>query len=295
MRCRNVWILVLVGALGCQTDSIVGRRPVAGAPTTPVKVIEMARESDMTMAPKSEVDMVEQMTYYRTMYVQTLEQLQEYYRAHGFAQKYIWAKNELADARRINAYEYLVDASMPKIDLEPRDHIPAADDLYNKALAAAKDAGHGIPALYNREKMEEALQMFKTVIREFPTSDKIDDAAFYCGELHKEYFNDDTIAVKWYELAWTWDPSTPHPARFQAAVVYDFRLHNREKALELYRASIATETQDRSNVRFAVDRIKQLTQGTPGESVRQEPVAPTTETPNANKTGSPSDQKPKTP
>ena len=54
-------------------------------------------------------------------------------------------------------------------------------------------------------------------------------------------------------------PQTAHPARFQAAVLYDFRLHDRDRALELYHAVVTQETGNTSNVHFAVRRIQQLT------------------------------------
>ena len=91
-------------------------------------------------------------------------------------------------------------------------------------------------------------------------SEKIDDAAFYCGEIHKEYLpGQELIAVKWYERAWEWNPDTTHPARFQAAVVYDYSLHDRDRALELYQHVVAHETNDKNNVRFASRRIRELT------------------------------------
>jgi hypothetical protein len=108
--------------------------------------------------------------------------------------------------------------------------------------------------------MLQALDVFVDLIRRYPSSNKIDDAAFWCGEIHKEYLKDqEPIAVRWYERAYTWDPDTPHPARFQAAVTYDFRLHDRARALELYRRVVDTETANKSNVSFAVTRIHQLT------------------------------------
>ena len=100
------------------------------------------------------------------------------------------------------------------------------------------------------------------MISKYPSSDKIDDAAFYCGEIYKEYFKDqEEIALKWYERTWTWDPQTPHPARFQAAVVCDYRLRDRDRALELYQAVLTEEPNDKSNLRFATRRIRKLTAG----------------------------------
>src|SRR6185436_20706918 len=55
------------------------------------------------------------------------------------------------------------------------------------------------------------------------------------------------------------DPQTPHPARFQCAVVYDFRKHDRSRAIELYHNVMENETNNSSNVRFSATRVEQLT------------------------------------
>ena len=71
--------------------------------------------------------------------------------------------------------------------------------------------------------------------------------------------NQEAIAVKWYERCMEWDAETPHPVRFQAAVVYDYRLHDRDRALELYRQVIQREEGPLSNRVFSNRRIQELT------------------------------------
>ena len=123
-----------------------------------------------------------------------------------------------------------------------------AESLYEKA--------------YGLRNLETVREMCTLIVEEYPTSDKIDDAAFYCGEIHKEYLpGQETLAVRWYERAWNWNPDTPFPARFQAAVVFDYRLHDRDRALELYHGVVEHETDHKSNVRFASRRIHELTAG----------------------------------
>ena len=120
--------------------------------------------------------------------------------------------------------------------------------------------GHGVPAVYRKDRMVEAAEVFRQMIEEYPNSDKIADAAFYCGEIHKDYLpGQELIAVNWYERAWTWQSETTHPARFQAAVVYDYRLQDRDRALELYQTVVRNPLADKSNVRFAARRIRELT------------------------------------
>lgn len=276
MRGRIVTLLTLMCAtlvFGCRTDAVGKRGAVGGAPLTAMESVEVARQSEMSLARAGEVDLVEQLIENRTRYSRSLKQLGGYYRQHGYAEKLLWAQSELEDVGRIRAYHYLYSSDIPRLSLEARAQDAEADALYEKAMGLATQAGHGTPVFYNQEKMGEALALFKQLIEQYPTSDKIDDAAFYCGEILKEYFkNRDSVAVQWYERAWTWDAATPHPARFQAAVVYDYRLHDRKRALELYRASIAAEP-SRSNKHFALARIKELTETGPVEGQRTMPIA----------------------
>ncbi len=276
MNARIVTVLALMCTFilwGCQTDARVRRASLKGARLTAFESVEIARQSDMSLAGAGEVDLVEQLIQHRTMYSQILKKLGDYYKEHGYAEKHLWAQSELEDVQRIRPYHYLYDSEIPRLDLVPRDDIAQANALYEKAVALAAGAGHGLPVFYSQEKMGEALALFKQLIREHPTSNKIDDAAFHCGEILKEYYEDqESVAVQWYERAWTWDPGTPHPARFQAAAVYDYRLHDRKRALELYRAAIAAEP-SRSNKHFALARIEELTVTGPVDGQRTTPIA----------------------
>jgi hypothetical protein len=62
----------------------------------------------------------------------------------------------------------------------------------------------------------------------------------------------------WYERSKEWDPKTPHPVCFQSAVIYDYRLHDRDKALEWYDRVLKDEPWEESNRSFAARRIYQL-------------------------------------
>jgi hypothetical protein len=208
-----------------------------------------------------EVDLVEDLAEARQAYHQSLDALAMFYQEAGDPTRMQWVEEEQSFARRIQPFAYLQDAEIPGEWLRPTDSIPEADALYEQAYARMKEGGHGVWALYREDVMLDALDMMRRVIYEYPTSDKIDDAAFFIGEIHKEYLKDQSeIAVQWYERAWTWNPETPHQARFQAAVVYDYRMHDRAKALEAYHAVLKDETWEWTNVDFARKRIRQLTE-----------------------------------
>lgn len=215
----------------------------------------------INIAEATEIDLVETLARHRANYANYLVALRNYYIQKGYSQKAKWAERELADLRLVKTYAYVVPAEIRRADeARPIESIPEADALYADAMNYAKQGGYqGIPLVFDQRMLKKALEKFNQIIRDYPTSDKVDDAAFRCAEIYKEYFNDNERAVVYYQRAWEWDPQTPHPARFQAAVVYDYRLHDRDRALELYNEVVQKETRIRSNVRWSVERIKQLT------------------------------------
>jgi hypothetical protein len=266
---------IVMTALGCNVDPLCpkGSRPNGPAVSiTEAAGQARAPEADISVVDQSEVDLVETVAAHRSAYVQTLETLRNYYRDHGYITKQSWADFELAGLHKVQTFRYVMDAEISSDELRPTDSIPEADALYQRGTELMKKGGHGVPVFYRESPMVQAVGVFHELIEKYPTSDKIDDAAFQLGQIHKEYLQDqEPIAVKWYERAWTWDPNTPHEPRFQAAVIYDYRLHDRDRALELYQLVLKDETPEqssvnklarRTNVDFATRRIGELTRET---------------------------------
>ncbi len=259
----SVWVLgvaVCACLAGCKTDALHGEPEAPAGPTTDLTNPENVEVESVRVIGQQEVDLVEQVVRCRALYARYLEALREYYEKNGLVDKLTWAEHELDDLRHIKPYKYLLAAEVPDTAFQPVDSIAEADALFDEAMQLMKKGGHGVPALYYERKMKEALTRLKQLLREYPTSDKIAEAAYWCGFIHKEYFKgDERIAVRWFQRAWEWDPDIQLPARFEAAVIYDRRLHERAKALELYRAVIEYETFNKSTMLYAADRIEQLT------------------------------------
>lgn len=238
----------------------------------------MTRGDVIPIADATEIDLVEEMARHRANYRNYLQALKDFYIQKGYSQKATWAERELADLRMVKTYAYVVPAETRRAhEARALESIPEADAMYSDAMYFAKQGGyHGVPLIYNKDKLKRALEKFNQLIRDYPTSDKVDDAAFAAAEIYKEFFNDNHRAVVYYQRVWEWDANTPYPARFQAAVVYDYRLHDRDKALELYQAVLEHESSNRSNLRWSATRIKQLTGGravaTTGEPMSAETV-----------------------
>jgi len=205
--------------------------------------------------------LVEYVVAARREYLQAVENLLAFYEARGKALRARFIRNLQARFDPVRTYMYFLDAEIPGPDLRPVGVIPQADEMFAQAYRLFRQ-GKGILQTFlttDYQKERQALELFQSLIRQYPNSTKIALSAYYIGEIYKEYFNENVRAVHWYQRAWQWDPALPKPARFQAATVYDIRLHNFEKAVELYEQAIQHEQFNQSNVTFAARRIRELT------------------------------------
>ncbi len=248
-------ILLLAILVGCQEPNQGGstKLPSRGQPyseaTAPV-TIEAAVSAD-------EIDLVEQMSTQRQAYRRSLETLVQHYDAAGNGTKLAWARSELQSLDRIPQYRYIIDAQVLSPDLKATARIQAADELYAEAQKTEQKAGV-LPVLKDEEILRVAVGQYGDLIRKYPTSDKIDDAAYRLGEIH-EYFRDYTIALSYYQRAYQWDPATPYPARYKAALLLDNKLHRRAEALELYQEAMVKEGQNpQVNKAYVERRINEL-------------------------------------
>lgn len=260
--------VLLVLAAGCQTDELVGDRggQQPAGPTTSLENPAGVDLAPIQIAGRSEVDLVEEMILHRAMYARFLRALVTFYSENGYEDKANWARAELRDLQKVKPYRYILDAEVPRADLKPATSIPEADRLYDEGLALMKKAGHGVIIWYNDATMKRALGKLMELIDKYPNSDKVDDAAYYIGEIHKEYGEerDNLIAIEWYKRAIQYNPNLDYPAWSRIAHVYDHRLHEREKALEWYQKVIQFEDGKTgplfaNNVHYANQRITQLT------------------------------------
>ena len=198
----------------------------------------------------------------RKDYLEAMKGLLDYYKASApNSYKTQRVTNVLRRFDPIRTYMYFLEAEIPGPELRPIEVIPAADALYAKAIKLHED-GKGLLGTFvttSYPKQRHALLLLLELVRTYPRSTKVALAAYHIGEIYKEYFNENVRAVHWYERAWQWDPNILEPARFQAATIHDFRLFNRAKAVECYRQAILHEQFNASNVRYAHQRIQELT------------------------------------
>lgn len=244
-----VFIVLLYAAVGC--------RPIdSGASQLLPTTIKNAPVVKPVGA--GEADLVEQMTDYREAYRNALKSLVSFYDKGGNNMKFRWAKDELARLDSLPQYNYIVEATVAPENLRGTASITEADLMYNVAYRTEKDAGF-LPIIKNENKLRSALNMYSELIRKFPTSNKISDAAFRAAGI-SEYFRDYTIAVVYYKRCYQWDAGTAQPARFKAAEILDRYLSRMDEALELYKQSLSVENLNEDQRQFANTRIAELTQ-----------------------------------
>ncbi len=226
----------------------------------------------MTPSASTEITLAEGLAAMRLAYHKQLEKIQSFYEQSGNQMKLEWVQRELKSLNSIPHYQYILQAEVAGDKLQAKDSIPKADVLYKEALDIYNhtDLIFPIPVLVKHEdtaiqhptifvskkKLQRALNKCNDLIRDYPTSDKIDDAAYLAGEIH-EYFGDYSIALLYYKRAIQWYPSTSHPARYKAARILDYKLTDRSQAMQLYRESLDKES-NMINVEQVQQRITEL-------------------------------------
>jgi tetratricopeptide (TPR) repeat protein len=208
--------------------------------------------STSSLVEPGEIDIVEQLAANRWAYRQALELLVDYYSGTGNYMKLTWARRELDGLTAIPRYRYLLEAEIAGPNLRAAASIPQADDLYDDAMFAYKKA-RGLLIFVDEKQLGIALDKFNQLIARYPSSDKIDDAAYKAGQIY-QHLKDYAIAAIYYNRAHQWDPRTPYPARFKAAYILDKYLMQRAEALSLYRQYLDREVERHPQYGLFVER-----------------------------------------
>jgi hypothetical protein len=212
--------------------------------------------TETDLAGMGELGLVEEVTRTRRAYARALAALQQYYTNRGMAYKLDWVRTELDAFEKVPKVQYLGVAEIAGPNLRPSRSVAAADQIFAEAMHF-KNYPAFPPA--KKDYLKLALDKFQALITQFPDSDKIADAAFMMGDIYGGwYFEDWARAVQCYERCWQWDPKTPRPALFNAAKIYEEKLKNRAKAVELYNR-VLNESNDQNLVNQSRDRIRALT------------------------------------
>ncbi|OQY04733.1 MAG: hypothetical protein B6I25_06585 [Planctomycetales bacterium 4572_13] len=257
-RISLIAALVLPGLFLVGCDNTKSRDAHLLEPQAPVAV----EQDGVYLAPgANEVDFVENLAASRDAYRQALIGLLDHYSTIGNATKLQWAQTELKTFDQMVRYQYLQPAEWVPENLAATDSIEEADALYGEAKGLYNESGAMI-IVTNKAKLQQALGLFNQLIQQYPTSDKIDDAAYKAGRIY-EYLKNYELAAVYYQRAFQWNEATTYPARFRAAKVMDKKLRMRSEALTLYKLAIVKESRYSDNVEFAKERVAALSKPSP--------------------------------
>lgn len=233
---------------GCRTDDTGDSQLIPPK----LKVTEQAAASSST-----ETAIIEQLVADRQTYRNRLEELVKYYKETGNKLKLGWAQNELKGLTDMPQYNYIFEATVPGSDMRAKDAIPDADYIYNEAVRVEKKAW-ALVVYPDEDKLRIALNQYSELIRKYPTSNKIGEAAFRAAGIF-EHFKDYTISLLYYQRAYQWDPETRTPAKYKAAYILDQYMDKKAEALGLYKEAVNNLWIDDSKRSFAQQRIYELT------------------------------------
>lgn len=190
----------------------------------------------------AEIGLVKRVISARREYQHGLEQLHAYYESTGDVERRKWAEMELLNFHRVPQPAYIIDLDVAGPGLRCDQNVAAANELYRKAMTYK---GHGFGAEY-QDNLIRCELLLQQLLAQYPTSNKCSDAAYQLGDIYEgrkppQYRR----AAIYYERCVEWNSNTQFDARLRAARIYDRHLSERSKATELYKAVLASETDER--------------------------------------------------
>lgn len=208
-----------------------------------------------TPGKSDDLELVQKLLTNRRDYQKTLEALRIHYYQVQNLEKMKWAEEELRQYHRSLRQAFRLDLDVPPPNLKGDQNVPEANKLFTWAMQSFKDKGMGDEYIDNQHRAEV---LFQEILTKYPHSDKISDVAFMLGDLYeskayRQYYR----AVEYYHRCYQWNPKTSHEARLRAARIYDRQLHNRAKAVEVYK-EITTHETDPRRITEAQKRIAEL-------------------------------------
>ncbi len=202
----------------------------------------------------TDIALVEKLLIARRDYQRALELLRANYVNTGDAERAKWAEEELRDYHRINHQAYRLDLDVPPPTLQATTNIPEANKLVVRAKEY-KDKGFGVDFIDNQRRAELLLQQLLT---QYPTSTKISEAAYLLGDLYENNaFKQYRRAAAYFERCFQWSPSNAFDSRLRAAHIYDKKVPECARAVEIYKEIIEHET-DPKHIQEANARLKAL-------------------------------------
>lgn len=200
-----------------------------------------------------ERELVKQVYAARKDYQASLERLRSYYVQITHEENRYWVEKELTDFHLALKAPYILDMDLPSATLKSEKNVPQANKMFREALDWMNRTG-----MDKEQNVKRAEILFQRILRDFPESDKIDEACYYLGEIYSsKYFQMYRRSVAYYERVFLYSPDTNLDARLRAAYVYERNLGNSQRAVALYQEVLAREV-DPNQTREARRRLDTL-------------------------------------
>jgi TolA-binding protein len=234
--------------------SLLSLALLAGAFTTFTPITQAQKPEAGKPSNSDDLDLVQQLNAARRDYQKTLEQLRAHYLQAGDLEKAKWAEEELLQYHRISKQAFRLDLDVPTPKLQGSVNITEANRIFTKAMEY-KNIGWGNDYIDNQRRAE---LLFQQLLTQYPQCNKISDTAYQLGDLYEsKAYNQYRRSAMYFERCYQWNPITQSDARIRAARIYDRRLQERGKAIDIYREIITHET-DSKRIQEANKRLQEL-------------------------------------
>ena len=230
---RRLGITIFVSALlagaavWAQVDPVTLEKIPEGEKYTKRMIAEMIAKQATSDDEQNKVNAVIQA---RAVYIQSLKDLQEYYKNQGNAMGLRKVEAEIEDID--NARQFVFIHWEDKLPLlQATDEVAEADTL----LAQADKLRKSWSLFKGKGNREKAVELYREILEKHPTSTAVDSAAFGLGEAHaSSSIGEYRRAVRFYELCYLSNPKTKHNPFYRAAQVCDSDLADYENAARYY-------------------------------------------------------------
>lgn len=163
------------------------------------------------------------------------------------------ARKELKALNKVPQRKYLSDKVVIG-EISPSKNIEDANILFQDGKAYKNP----LNIVKRKSKLISAVTRFKKILKDYPESDKADDAAYELAEIYEGYyFKDYEGAAFYFVKCYSLNEQTDKPARYKAALVYDNHLADYAEAARHYKMALDT-CKDTDYLEIAKTRLEQL-------------------------------------
>jgi tetratricopeptide (TPR) repeat protein len=170
----------------------------------------------------------------RNQYRNNLLVLEEFYRSLGMHEQAKKVRQEM------DSMEHNIQIHPPQeVGTSPDDQpapikfqsIEEADQIFEEAERWRKN----VNPFKRKYNLAKALEEYNKLLLRHPQSDKADDTAYRIAEIYESvYMQNFEKAIEYFKKCYHWNPQTERDARYRAAHVADYELHDTHLAMPIY-------------------------------------------------------------